>query len=290
MNISFVGLGAMGHPMARNLLHAHLPLQVWNRTPSRADDLVASGATRARTMSDLARADIVITMVADDGALEHVVFHERLIELLPAGAIHVSMSTISVALAERLATAHEEHGTTLVSAPVMGRPEAAAAAKLLIFAAGPQAALEKCQPVFDVLGQRTFHVGSNPAAANTMKLSANFLIAVVIESLAESMALARKSGIDPHLFLDLLTSTLFTAPIYKTYGGLIAEERYRPAGFRLPLGLKDVSLALAAARAVNVPLPLASLIRDHLIAALAQGYGDADWSALGALAAKNAGL
>lgn len=290
MRISVLGLGNMGHPIAANLLRAGFDLMVWNRTPERAADLVAAGARCARTVSDASRADIVITMLADDAALEEVAFARGLVEQLPAGAIHVSMSTISVRLADRLTAAHAQGGATFVSAPVFGRPDAAAAKKLFIVAAGPDAAVDRCQPVFDAIGQRTFRFGPVPRSANLVKLSGNFLIAAAIENLAEAIALVRKSGIDPHVYVDMLTSSLFAAPIYKTYGGLIADERYRPAGFRLPLGLKDVTLALDAAQDAVVPLPVASLVRDHMLAALAQGLEDADWSVLGAVAAKNAGL
>jgi 3-hydroxyisobutyrate dehydrogenase-like beta-hydroxyacid dehydrogenase len=290
MHISFIGLGHMGHPIAVNLQKAKFDLTVWNRTPHRADDLVAGGAKRAATPADASRADVVMTMLADDAAVEQVVFEERLVELLPRGAIHVSMSTISVRLAQRLAAAHAGHGSTYVSAPVFGRPDAAAAARLIIVTAGNEPALERCQPIFDAIGQRTFHFGERPESANLVKLSGNFLIASAIESLGEALALTRKSGIDPHTFVDMLTSTLFAAPVYKTYGGLIADERYRPAGFRLALGLKDLTLALEAARDKAVPLPVASLVRDHMIEGLAQGHEDADWSVLGAVAARAAGL
>jgi 3-hydroxyisobutyrate dehydrogenase-like beta-hydroxyacid dehydrogenase len=290
MHISFVGLGNMGHPVAANLLKAKFDLTVWNRTAQRADDLVAAGATRAATPADASRADVVITMLADDATVEQVVFEQRLVELLPRGAIHVSMSTISVRLARRLADAHAEHGSVYVSAPVFGRPEAAAAGKLFVVAAGPRAALERCQPIFAAVGQRTFPFGDRPESANLVKLAGNFLIASTIETLGEAVALARKSGIDPHAFVEMLTTSLFAAPIYKTYGGLIADERYRPAGFKLPLGLKDVTLALDAARDALVPMPIASLVRDHMIEAIAQGYEDADWSVLGAVAARAAGL
>jgi 3-hydroxyisobutyrate dehydrogenase-like beta-hydroxyacid dehydrogenase len=290
MQVSVVGLGNMGHAMARNLLNAGFQVTVWNRTPGRADDLVAAGATRASDMAAIASAGIVITMVADDAALDAVMFHDRLIESITRGSVHISMSTISVMLAERLTVEHARRGSSLVCAPVMGRPDAAAAAKLFILAAGPGASLDRCQPAFDAMGQRTCRIGDHPPAAIVVKLSMNFLIASMIESLGEAMALVRKSGIDPRSYLDILTGTLFTAPVYKNYGGMIAEGRYRPAGFPLPLGLKDLLLALDAARAVNVPMPVASLVRDHLITALAHGYDDADWAALGAVAARNAGL
>ncbi len=290
MHVSVVGLGNMGHAIAANLLKARFALTVWNRTPQRADNLVAAGAARAATPADAGRADIVITMLADDGAVEHVVFEEGVLESLPRNAIHVSMGTISVRLSERLTAAHAQRGSTFVAAPVFGRPDAAAAGRLFVIAEGRGDALDQCEPVFGAIGQRTFRVGEHPPHANVIKLAGNFLIASMIESLSEAVALARKSGIDARAFIDLLTNTLFAAPAYKTYGGLIAEERYRPAGFRMPLGLKDVTLALDAARDRTVPLPIASLVRDRMLEALANGYDDADWSALGAVAAKAAGL
>jgi 3-hydroxyisobutyrate dehydrogenase-like beta-hydroxyacid dehydrogenase len=290
MQITFIGLGNMGRAMAARLLQAGFDLTVWNRTASHADELIATGARHAATLTDAVNADVVITMVADDAALEDIVFAGGLIRRLRAGSIHVSMSTISVALAERLADLHAQGNGSFVSAPVFGRPDAAAAGKLFIVAAGPAAALDACQPLFDVLGQRTFRFGDRPQAANVAKLGGNFLIASVIESLSEVLALARKSGIDPREYVELLTSTLFAAPVYRTYGGLIANRQYRPAGFRLPLGLKDISLTLDAARAAVVPMPMASLIRDHMLAGLANGYGDADWSAVAEVVAGSAGL
>jgi 3-hydroxyisobutyrate dehydrogenase-like beta-hydroxyacid dehydrogenase len=290
MRVSVIGLGNMGRPIAGNLLAAGFDVTVWNRTPERARELVARGATHARSVADAAQSGLVVTMLSDDRALEHVVFAERLIEALPQGAIHVSMSTISLALAERLTADHDRHGTDFVSAPVFGRPEMAAAAKLFVVASGPQAALDRCDPLFAAVGQRTFRFGDAPRAATLIKLSGNFLLAAAIESLAEAIALVRKTGVDPHAYVEMLTSTLFAAPAYKTYSGLIADERYHPAGFRLPLGLKDVTLALEAGRDLRAPLPVASVVRDHMIAALAQGFEDADWSVLGKLAAKNAGL
>lgn len=289
--VAFIGLGNMGQPMALNLRRAGVDLSVWNRNRERAEPLAAEGARVCGSPGEaVSAAGIVATMVADDRALESVVSEGQVLERLPAGAIHVSMSTISVALADRLAADHARAGHLFVSAPVFGRPDAAIAAKLFIVAAGATDALDLCQPFFDVIGQRTFRISETPSAANVVKLSGNFLIASVIQSLSESIALVRKSGIEPQLYVELLTSTLFAAPIYKTYGGLIADRRFRPAGFRMPLGLKDVSLVLEAARAAIVPMPIASVIRDHMLAALAQGYEDADWSALGEIAARNAGM
>ena len=288
--VGFIGLGNMGHAMARNLVAARIPLEIWNRTSAKGDDLVTAGAVRVSSIADLAECEIVITMLSDDAALEQTLFGGGLLDAMKPGAVHVSMSTISVALAERLSKEHEQRGLSLVCAPVMGRPDAAVAAKLFILSAGPEAAIERCQPLFDAMGQRTFRFGGEPKSAVVVKLAVNFLIAGLIESLSEASVLVTKHGVSMHTLVDLLTSTLFSAPVYKTYGAIVAEERYRPAGFPTPLGLKDMSLVLDAARDANAPMPLGSLIRDHLIAAMALGYGDADWSALGAVVAHNAGM
>ena len=292
MNIALLGLGNMGTHMARNLLAAGHNVTVWNRTLSKADELRAHNAKVAASIAEGAGgADLVITMLADDHAVSAAALGPAgVLESLAPGAIHVSMSTISVALSQQLANEHHQRGQHFVSAPVFGRPEAAAAAKLVIAAAGNAVALERCQPVFDAVGQRTFIIGPKAEMANVVKLSGNFLISSVIESLGEAIALTRKYSIDPHEFVDFLTSTLFSAPVYKTYGGMIADQRYHPAGFKMRLGLKDVRLVLAAAEAVDAPMPVASIVRDHLLAALGRGMEDLDWSATAKLAAENAGL
>ena len=212
------------------------------------------------------------------------------LESLPKGAAHISMSTISVALSRRLAEEHAKHGQPYIAAPVFGRPEAAEVAKLFAAVAGDQAAVERLKPLLEAVGQRVFVMGDKPEMANVVKLSGNFLIASVIESVGEAVALTRKYGIDPHQYIEFLTNSLFAAPVYKTYGGLIADEKYRPAGFKIRLGLKDLKLALAAGEAVDAPLPFASTIRDHMLTVIARGMEDADWSATAKLAAENAGL
>jgi 3-hydroxyisobutyrate dehydrogenase-like beta-hydroxyacid dehydrogenase len=292
MNIAFIGLGNMGSAMATNLLKAGHTLSVYNRTRTRADALKPLGARVASTPGEAAAgAEIAITMLADDHALESVVFGKgNILDSLPPNAIHVSMSTISVALSRRLAAAHAERKQHYVSAPVFGRPEAAAAAKLFIVAAGPAAQIERCRPLFDAMGQKTFIAGDDASGANLMKLAGNFLITAVIEGLAESFALVRKAGLDANMFHEVLTNSLFNAPIYKTYGALINSQKFEPAGFKLPLGLKDNRLLLAAAEENAVPMPMASLIRDRFLAALGQGMGELDWSAISKLSAKDAGL
>ena len=292
MNLAFLGLGNMGAHMARNLLRAGHSVTVWNRTLSKADELRPDGAKVASSVADAARGvDIVITMMADDHAVSSAVLGAGgILENLAPGAIHVSMSTISVALSQQLAAEHHKHGQHYVAAPVFGRPEAASAAKLVIAAAGDAADIARCQPAFDAIGQRTFVIGPKPEMANVVKLSGNFLISSVIESLGEAVALTRKYGIDPHEYIDFLTNTLFAAPVYKTYGGIIADERYHPAGFKMRLGLKDVRLVLAAAESVDAPMPVASLVRDKMLTAIGRGMEDFDWSSIARLAAENAGL
>jgi 3-hydroxyisobutyrate dehydrogenase-like beta-hydroxyacid dehydrogenase len=292
MKIAFIGLGNMGSHMVRNLLRAKHDVTVWNRTPSKAEELRADNAQVAKSVAEAAReAEIAVTMLADDHAVRATVFGPGgIAENLPPGGTHVSMSTVSVDLSVRLAAEHGRHGQQYVAAPVFGRPDAAAAAKLFIVVAGDPTAVERAQSIFDAIGQRTFLIGPKPEMANVVKLTGNFLISSVIESLGEAIALARKYQIDPHHYVDFLTNAMFAAPVYKTYGGIIADERYQPAGFKMRLGLKDVRLVLAAAEAVDAPMPVASLIRDHLLTAVGRGMEDLDWTATAKLAAENAGL
>ena len=292
MKIAFIGLGNMGSHMARHLLRAGHDVTVWNRTSSKADELRTHGAKVGKSIGETVRdAEAVITMLADDHAVESAVLHSGgVLDHLPRGAVHISMSTISVALSQKLAEEHGKHGQQYIAAPVFGRPEAAEAGKLFVVAAGDQSAVERCKPLLETLGQRVFVMGDKPEMANVVKLSGNFLIASVIESLGEAIALTRKYGIDPHDYVEFLTNSLFAAPVYKTYGGIIADEKYKPAGFKLRLGLKDVRLALAAAESVDTPLPFASLLRDHMLTAIGRGMEDMDWSSTAKLAAENAGL
>jgi len=291
MKIGFIGLGNMGAAIAANLVKAGRDVTVYNRTASKAEPLVALGAKAAKTIAEAARGDVVMTMLAEDHAVEETVFGAGgILASLPKGALHISSSTISVALSDRLTEAHAKAGQRFVAAPVFGRPDAAAAKMLFVAAAGPADAIETATPLLADIGQKTFVLGAKPSSANLVKLSGNFLIAVVIESLGEAVALVTKGGVDRHTYLDLLTSTLFSAPVYKVYGRLIAEQKFSPAGFAAPLGAKDVRLALAAAEDLRVPLPLASLLRDRFLTLLAQGGENLDWSAISTLAAKDAGL
>ena len=292
MKVGFIGLGNMGSAIARNLIRARHDLTVYNRTQSRAEPFASLGATIAETPSEAtAAAEVLITMLADDAAVEGVVFAPgNAIQALPAGAVHISMSTISVGLSRRLAEAHKERNQHYVAATVFGRPDVAAAGKLFIVVAGPAEPIERCRPLFDRIGQKTFMAGEEAHAANVIKLAGNFVITTVIESLAEAFSFGRKSGVDPHTLLNILTNSLFPGPLYQTYGNLIASDRFEPAGFKLPLGFKDNRLLLAAAEEARVPMPMASLVHDRFVAALARGLSESDWSAIARLSAENAGL
>ncbi|MEI9424149.1 NAD(P)-dependent oxidoreductase [Mesorhizobium sp. Cs1299R1N1] len=290
MKVGFIGLGHMGAAMAGNLLQASHDVTVYNRTPGKDEDLRHKGAHAASQVSDACKGKVVFTMLADDHAVESVVYGDRgILANLPKGAVHISASTISVALSERLTADHAEAGQQFIAAPVFGRPNVAAAGQLFVIAAGAPDAIEIALPLFDAIGQKTFVVSETPKAANLVKLSGNFLIASVFESLGEALALVGKGGIDKHQYLDILTSTLFGAPVYKTYGALVADETFEPAGFAAPLGYKDIRLVLAVAEDLRVPLPLASLLRDRFLTLFAHGGDKLDWSAIGGLAAKDAG-
>jgi 3-hydroxyisobutyrate dehydrogenase-like beta-hydroxyacid dehydrogenase len=290
MNVGFIGLGHMGGGMAANLLKAGHHVTVFNRTPAKAEALMARGAKIAASIAEASRGDAVVTMLANDQAVEDVVLgRDGVIANLHSGGLHLSSSTISVAMSERLTEAHAGKSQKFVAAPVFGRPDAAAAGRLFIVAGGDAAAIEVAAPLLDAIGQKTFIISDTPKAANLVKLSGNFLGASVIETLGEAMALVSKAGIDERQYLEFLTSTLFDAPIYKTYGSLIADGRFTPPGFAAPLGQKDIRLVLAAAEELRVPMPVASLLRDRFLNLLAHGGDRLDWSAIGRLPAADAG-
>lgn len=290
MKIGFAGLGGMGSAMAANLLQAGYGVKVWNRSPQTAQPLVNAGAVQARQPEELAEVDVLITMLANDAATEQVVVESGLLQQLRAGAIHINMATVSVALAKRLALLHAERNVGYIAAPVLGRVDVAAAGKLNILAAGDPLLLAKVQPLFEVLGQQTWHFGDQPEQANIVKIAANFTLASAIEAMAEGSALVRNYGVSGADYLHMLTSTLFASPAYKGYGGLIAEEKFEPAGFKLSLGMKDVGLALEAGANSHTPMPFASVLKDNFLDAVAQGDADLDWSALAKVAARRAGL
>ena len=291
MKVGFIGMGHMGTGMAERLLAAGHDVIVYNRTSSKAQSLIDRGAQLAPQVADACREDAVITMLANDEAVEAIVFGEDgVLSSLGKSTIHISMSTISVALSDRLTSAHANASQRFIAAPVFGRPDVASAGKLYIVAGGAPDVLKTCMPLFEAMGQKTVHIGDAPRAANLVKLSGNFLLASVIEALGEAMALIRKAGIDPHRYYDLLTSTLFTGPVFTNYGGLVARQEYKPALFAAPLGEKDIRLTLTAAETLRVPMPLASLVHDRLQTLIARGGEQLDWSAIGQLAAEDAGL
>jgi 3-hydroxyisobutyrate dehydrogenase-like beta-hydroxyacid dehydrogenase len=290
MKIGFIGLGHMGTAMATNLVKAGHDVTVFNRSPGNGSALIELGAREAASIAEACDGEAVITMLAnDDAASEVTLGAEGIIAHLRRGAIHLSMSTISVALSKRLTQAHAEAGQRYVAAPVFGRPDMAAAAKLFIVAAGDPAAVDSCKVLFDALGQKTSTIGVEPSAANLVKLTANFLQASVIEALGEAIALVGKAGIDRIAYVNLLTSTIFTSPAYTIFGPLIASGRFGPAAFAAPLGFKDIRLALAEAETLRVPMPLASLLHDRFLRLFAQGGENLDWSAIGGLATQDAG-
>jgi len=290
MKLGFLGLGRMGAGMARNLLRAGHDVAVYNRTREKAEALRTDGARVAKSPADACRdAEAVFTMLSDDAALDELVFGaDGIASALAANAIHISCSTISTALARRLAAEHAARGQCYLSVPVFGRPEAAENKKLLVVAAGRAELIARCQPLFEAIGRQTFIVGDQPWQANAVKLCGNFMIASMIETFGEAFAVLRKAGVAPHAFLDIMNA-LFASPVYANYGRIIADEKFEPAGFALKLGLKDIRLALAAAEECAAPLHIASLIRDHLLSAVAHGQADLDWSSVTLVAARNAG-
>jgi 3-hydroxyisobutyrate dehydrogenase-like beta-hydroxyacid dehydrogenase len=291
MNVGFIGLGHMGAGMAANLLKSGHRVTVFNRTPAKAEALTAEGAKLAASIADACRGDAVMTMLANDEAVESLVLgRDGVIANLSRGALHISSSTIGVTLSERLTEEHASKGQQFVAAPVFGRPDVAAAGKLFIVAAGAPAAIEYATPLLNEMGQRTFIASDEPKAANLVKLSGNFLAASVIEALGEAIALVGKGGIDPNQYVEILTSSLFDAPVYKTYGALIAGAKFEPAGFAAPLGQKDIRLALAAADSLGVPMPIANILHNRFLTLIAHGGSQLDWSAIGRLAANDAAL
>jgi 3-hydroxyisobutyrate dehydrogenase-like beta-hydroxyacid dehydrogenase len=291
MKIAFIGLGRMGMGMAHNLLRAGHTLAVYNRTREKAETLPDSGARVASSPADACRdAEVAMTMVADDQALEEIVFgNNGIASAMKRDCIHISHSTISTALARRLTGEHAQRKQGYLSVPVFGRPESAESKNLVVVAAGPSELVERCLPLFDAIGRQTFVVGTEPWQANVAKVCGNFLISSMIEALGEAYATLRKAGVAPLSFLEIMNA-LLGSQVIANYGRIIAEERFEPAGFALKLGLKDVRLVLAAAEECAAPMPLASLVHDHLLSALAQGQGEMDWSSMTQVIARNAGL
>lgn len=290
MDVGVIGLGGMGAGMAESLLRAGHRVSVWNRTPQKVDPLLAKGAQRADTPADAFRGDAVVTMLADDQAVRETILDGGVLERAGPGVVHLSASTISVELVQALEQAHARAGVGFLSTPVLGRPDVAEQGQLNVLAAGDPALIEQVRPVLDALGKKVWPVGDQPHKANVVKLALNFSLAAAIETMGEAFALARRWDVEAGQVAEIMTGTLFDAPAYKVYAPILVQERFEPAGFKLKLGLKDVREALKAAEARAVPMPIASLLRDAFLEAVAHGEGDKDWSALGAVPARRAGL
>jgi len=294
-SVGFVGLGRMGAFMATNIAAAGYQVVGYVRRKDQVDKLAAPGLQPTLEIIDLFDCDIVVTMLPDDAAVRDIVLGRKDLGVdgLAAGlkqrGIHLSMSTISTAAASDLAREHARHGQGYVAAPVFGNPDAAKARQLFIVAAGSPGDVERCQPLFDSLGQKTFVIGSDPGHANLVKLLGNMMSATTLEMLGEVVAVARKRGLDPRAFIDVMTSTMFGGRVHKIYGDKIVRQSYAP-GFVIPLVLKDVRLALAEAENAGAPMPSVSVVRDRLITGIARGYANLDWTALGLIAAEEAGL
>jgi 3-hydroxyisobutyrate dehydrogenase-like beta-hydroxyacid dehydrogenase len=287
MDIGFIGLGTMGSRIAANLLKAGHKVRVWNRSRPGVDALARLGATPVSTARDAFSGDAVFSMLADDAALRAVIV--PLLDGAPKGLVHVNMATISAALARELTARYKELGLFYVAAPVFGRPELAAAANLTIVVAGDPAAIARIQPLLDVIGQRTWPMGDQPERANVVKLAGNLMLGAAVEAMAEAVALSSRYGIAPADMLNVMTSGTFASPAYQLYGDAIAKERYDPPGFRLALTLKDLRLALAAAEEMSTPLPLADVVHESLLEAVARGDGDRDLAALARVSMRRAG-
>jgi len=276
-----MGLGNMGSPMALNILKSGHRLAVYNRTAEKARHLKDAGATVVPTPQDIGDVDVLITVLSDGAAEDAVIFQSGLIDRLPKNCVHMSCTTVGIDTAEKLADSHNKRGRIYVGAPVLGRAvDMAPAGKLFVIAAGAPDGIARCTPLFAAVGQRTFEFGPDPVTAAAVKLSINFVTAAAIEAMAEAFALASQYRVRRSDFYEFMTSTLYPAPPYKSYGKLIEQNSFTPANFTVPLGLKDVKLALDAAEKMNLAMPLANVARDHLVQAIAQGYRDEDWSVI----------
>lgn len=290
--IAFIGLGSMGTPMAMNLIKAGYALRVYNRTAEKAQPLIDRGAALATSPADaVTPGGIVFTMLANDQAVEAVCLSEAgILSRLGTGGIHVSMSTIAPATAQRLAAEHEQRGSQYIAAPVFGRPEAAEAAKLWVCVSGSETSRTRIEPMLKAMGQGIFDFGEAVGAANVVKLTGNFLIMAAIEAMAEAFTLAEKNGIDRAQVAELFGQTLFACPIYQNYGRMVAQQQYEPAGFKLSLGLKDVTLALQVAQSSQMPMPLANLVQNRLLTSIAKGRADFDWTGFALEVSDDAGI
>lgn len=292
MKVGFIGLGRMGQGMAGRILGAGHDLTIYDQVPELLASLGEAGATVASSVKEVAAdREVVIDMLPHDAALEELVFSDSgLLEALPAGAIHMPMGTHGVEIIQRLATAHTEAGQLLVAGHVLGRPDLAASGQLSIVPGGAPELLERLQPLFDVLGKKTFIAGHEPQSATAVKIAHNFVLGCAIEVIGEGMSLARKYGVEPALFHQVLTEGLFGAPAYEVYGQIIVDEAYDEVGASVQIGIKDANLALAAGEAVGVPLPSCNVMRDRLLGAVAHGDGECDWAVMAREQARASGI
>ncbi|HUE63128.1 MAG TPA: NAD(P)-dependent oxidoreductase [Rhizomicrobium sp.] len=289
MKIGFIGLGRMGGHVAANLLKAGHQVTLWNRSQAPVQALIAKGAAAANSPEEAVQGDAVFSMLSNDQVMREMGLAGPLLEKAAKGLIHVNLATISVAFAKELSAAHHKAGLSYISAPVFGRPEMAESAQLVLVAGGDAEALRTMQPMFDKIGARTVAMDA-PEKANLFKIAGNFMIASELESIGEAFALLRKGGVDPSLFHDVLSGRLFTGAVFKSYGTMILNRTYEPAGFALTLGLKDVNLARSAAEGLGVGMPTAELLKKHYDEAVAWGWQDRDWAAIGEVPAKKAGV
>ena len=292
MKVGFIGLGRMGHGMATRILDGGHDLAIYDRIPALLEELGEAGATVGDSVADtVADRELVISMLPHDEALEALVFSSGgLLESMPDGAIHMASGTHGVQIIRRLTDAHAEAGQVLVAGHVLGRPDLAAQGKLTVVPGGPPGVLRRLQPIFDVLGTKTFVAGTEPQSATAVKIANNFVLGCAIEVIGESMSLVRKFDVDPALFQQVLTEGLFGSPAYRVYGQIIVEEAYDKVGASVHIGLKDANLALAAGEAVDVPLPCANVMRDRLLGAKAHGDGDLDWAVMARDQARASGI
>ncbi len=274
MKIGFIGLGAMGSAMARNLVAAGHEVQAWNRSGGAID-----GVTMVGIAADVFEADAVVTMLSEDDAIRSVILEHDLLAHARPRLVHVVTSTISVSFAHELVAAHAKYGIGYVSAPVLGRPDVAAKGALNILAAGAPEELDKVRPIFEVIGQRVWDMGNEPPTANAAKIACNMMITMAIEAMAEAVVLTEANGLARDRFFDLILNTLFGSRSYQVYSTNIARSDYQP-GFKARLGLKDLRLAKEAAADAGRVLPVLDAVHGRMRETIEAGLGDLDWSAM----------
>ena len=278
MRIAFLGLGKMGFPIAGHLIQAGHELSVWNRTPSRAEPLRKRGARIADSAAQAVRGvDVAFTTMFDDAALEELLFFGGVLEALSAGSVHVSLSTISVALSDRLTEAHRGRGQNFVAAPVFGRPNVAEEGNLATAAAGAPDAMATVRPLLETFSRQVTVISEKPSAAHAMKLGGNFLITATIASLSESLVYGEALGIAPKVFLEMVNTAIFRSPFYESYGKLMLDPPEH-AGGTIELGDKDLRLFREAAKGADVKIPLADEFKALLDRAMEAGMKDEDWA------------